>query len=277
MAGLTREDLIAAARRASEGSGKTLTRREFVKSSGISEWHINRLFPEGRWTELRTLAGLDRHPLDYDARDTEQLLIEFDRVVKDLGKIPTAALLNKKAQFSYESFKRKFGGLKATVQAYQSWLVEHDPHAEILQSIRTESRHEVPQPLVISKAVTAGPPTKWSKLDGAQYGPPIDFRGLRHAPINEQGVVYLFGVVSYELGFIVESVQGQFPDCDAKRHIGNDRWQRVRIEFEYRSRNFKDHAHDPEGADLVVCWIHDWPECPLEVLDLRSAIDELEG
>lgn len=129
----------------------------------------------------------------------------------------------------------------------------------------------------MSKASAEGPPVKWSKVEGSQYGPPVDFRGLRHAPINEQSVVYLFGVVSYELGFIVEAVQGAFPDCDAKRHIGNDQWQRVRIEFEYRSRNFKEHAHDPAGADLIVCWIHDWPECPLEVLELRSAIDDLEG
>ena len=39
---------------------------------------------------------------------------------------------------------------------------------------------------------------------GQLFGSPINFRGLRHAPINELGVVYIFGMVSYELGFIVE-------------------------------------------------------------------------
>ena len=43
-----------------------------------------------------------------------------------------------------------------------------------------------------------------------RFGEPIDFRGLRHAPINELGVVFLFGAVSRELGFIVESIQAEY-------------------------------------------------------------------
>jgi hypothetical protein len=46
----------------------------------------------------------------------------------------------------------------------------------------------------------------------------------------------------------------------------------VRIEFEYRSRNFAAHRHDPGGCDPIVCWVHDWPDCPIEVLELRQAM-----
>ena len=35
-----------------------------------------------------------------------------------------------------------------------------------------------------------------AKNAGPQFGKPLDFRGLRRAPINEQGVVYLFGIIS---------------------------------------------------------------------------------
>jgi hypothetical protein len=28
---------------------------------------------------------------------------------------------------------------------------------------------------------------------------------------------------------------------------------------------------------LIVCWEHDWLQCPLEVLELRSVIDSLEA
>jgi len=52
--------------------------------------------------------------------------------------------------------------------------------------------------------------------------------------------------------------------------------QRVRIEFEFESRNFRTHGHNPAECDVVVCWKHNWPECPLEVLELRSVLDELE-
>jgi hypothetical protein len=45
----------------------------------------------------------------------------------------------------------------------------------------------------------------------------------------------------------------------------------VRIEFEYRSRNFPQDRHDPSGCDWIVCWIHDWPAVPsrLRVVELR--------
>lgn len=117
-----------------------------------------------------------------------------------------------------------------------------------------------------------------SKLEGRPtYGNPIDFRGLRHEPVNEQRVVFLFGMVARELGYMVEAVQAGFPDCEAKRQVEPGKWQRVRIEFEFDSRTFRDHGHPPEGCDVVVCWRHNWPECPadLEVLELRSIIKSL--
>jgi hypothetical protein len=121
-------------------------------------------------------------------------------------------------------------------------------------------------------------PHKYTKLHGAPtYGDPIDFRGLRHEPVNEQGVVFLFGIVARELGCLVEAVQTGYPDCEAKRQIGPGKWQRVRIEFEYESRNFRDHGHPVNGCDIIVCWRHNWSDCPqnLEVLELRNVIKTL--
>lgn len=120
-------------------------------------------------------------------------------------------------------------------------------------------------------------PTVPKDQDGPMYGNPIDFRGLRHEPVNEIGVVFLFGMVAGELGFLVEAVQAGFPDCEAKRKVGTDKWKRVRIEFEYESRNFRGHRHPPDGCDVIVCWRHNWPECPrnLDVVELRTVIGTL--
>jgi hypothetical protein len=30
--------------------------------------------------------------------------------------------------------------------------------------------------------------------------------------------------------------------------------------------------HPLDGCDGIVCWINNWPECPLEVIELRSVI-----
>jgi len=117
------------------------------------------------------------------------------------------------------------------------------------------------------------------RADRPIFGDPIDFRGLRHEPVNEQGVVFLFGMVAVELGYLVEAVQGGFPDCEAKRQISKGQWQPVQIEFEYESKSFVDHGHDPQKCDVIVCWIHNWTECPeiLEVLVLSEEIKTLKS
>jgi hypothetical protein len=109
-------------------------------------------------------------------------------------------------------------------------------------------------------------------------GDRIDFKSMGCAPINELGVVYLFGVLHEALGLKVESVQAGFPDCIARRPLGKGRWEELRIEFEYKSSNFHQHKHDPEGADMLMCWEHDWHDCPdhIEVVELRSMLREVE-
>ncbi|HEY5029176.1 MAG TPA: hypothetical protein VIK39_12260 [Candidatus Angelobacter sp.] len=54
--------------------------------------------------------------------------------------------------------------------------------------------------------------------------------------------------------------------------VGDDKWQRIKIEFEYENRNFLKYMHDAKECDLIVCWKHNWPECPVEVLELRAEI-----
>jgi hypothetical protein len=82
------------------------------------------------------------------------------------------------------------------------------------------------------------------------YGEPIDFRGLRHAPINEQGVVYLLGMVSCELGFYIEAIQQGFPHCEGKylHHARKNLWAKARIEFDIRAASFRQHGTMPANV-----------------------------
>jgi hypothetical protein len=41
---------------------------------------------------------------------------------------------------------------------------------------------------------------------------------------------------------------------------------------EYESRNFLVHGHSAEDCDLIVCWNHNWAECPLEALELKNIV-----
>jgi hypothetical protein len=84
-------------------------------------------------------------------------------------------------------------------------------------------------------------------------------------------------MVARELGFLVEAVGTGFPDCAGKRRVKGGRYVQVDIEFEFRSNHFREHGHDPHKCDLVVCWLNDWVDCPVEVLELKSAIKQLDA
>ena len=113
-------------------------------------------------------------------------------------------------------------------------------------------------------------------MEESIVGDLITFRGLVYAPINEQGVVFLFGKIVHDLNMYVEEIKIKHPDCIARRFTGKG-WERIRIEFEFISSNYKAHGHDHKECDMIVCWEHDWPECPLEVIELKSAIKDLKN
>jgi HNH endonuclease len=272
------EDIIEAARKAQAGLDHSISLKEFIRFSGIRQHEINRAFPEGRWTEVKRLAGLDAHQQFHPKYTDEDLLRAYHAVVEATGRIPTWAIMDAKGTVSHDVLARRFGGMEGTLRRYRAWLLETRPESTRLELL-PESPHETPIPPAPEEGGQSISTEKRPRAQGTVFGRPMNFRGLRHAPINEQGVVFLFGMIAYELGFIVESVQQGFPDCEAKRALDGTggRWQRVRIEFEFESRTFRDHAHDPKGADLVVCWENNWPECPVEVLELRTAIRNLQG
>ncbi len=111
--------------------------------------------------------------------------------------------------------------------------------------------------------------------DRPVYGAPMMDMALGLAPTNEMGVVFLFGTLAKELGFMVIRLQSEFPDCEAFLEVEPGRWQWVRIEFEYESRNFLAHGHKLDGCDLLVCWKHNWEGCPVDVVELSKVMEGL--
>ena len=156
----------------------------------------------------------------------------------------------------------------------------------------------IPPPLWGKKCVTSTmlavfiaelPPMGLQWITGASFprrvlqdrpllGAPTHLPGMAYEPVNEMGVLVLFGMLCRQLGFVVESVQAGFPDCYAKIEVEPGRWQDYRIEFEYESRSFQDHGHDPLKCDLIVCWRHNWTSCPphIQVLELSSLVKQYQ-
>jgi len=107
-------------------------------------------------------------------------------------------------------------------------------------------------------------------------GPRSQIPDLVYEPVNEQGVIFLFAKYHKELGIeYIEGIQQGFPDAFGRRKIGKTEYEPIDIEFEFKSLDFKNHQHDPNQCDIIVCWEHNWKECPLEVIELKSALAKL--
>ena len=109
-------------------------------------------------------------------------------------------------------------------------------------------------------------------------GDPINFRGMAHAPTNEAGVVALFSMVARDLGATSRKSAPTSPIAIVRRENGRA-WEELAVEFEWDSRSFKDHGHDPAQCDMIVCWHHNWVDCPadIEVIRLSEEIKRLSS
>lgn len=296
---MTKEEMLAAIRDLAEAAGsKNVPRHQFLRCTRVSERQIALLF--GSYNGLVEAAGLE--PVSFPTSDQpvytdDKLLAEIVRVLRQPNSKMTRIFFEQNASFSASVCERRFGGwLNALKSAALLLDPEVDRHLIDRVNEYTGPRVTSAAPRNSSAATTSvdseeddgeeGIPAESHEHVGHQllgtdtanvYGDFINFRGLQHAPVNEQGVVFLFGMICRELGYVVEIVKQGFPDCEAKRAIRGKqgKWQRVRIEFEYSSRNFKTHGHDPDQCDVIVCWEHNWPECPLEVLELRDMLTSI--
>lgn len=289
-----KEEIVAKLKEiAGDLGASSVPRHEFLRRTGLSERKVQRLF--GSYNALVEAAGLEPRIFptsDVPTYSDGELLAEVTRILRLPDAKPTRIFFEQNAKFSSSVCERRFGGWLNTVKSAAE-LLDPVSDAKLLAKIREytapPARPVPPRlPAVQSSNAQSAEPQELIEHPGHEfiptssanvYGEFVNFRGLQHAPVNEQGVVFLFGMICRELGYIVEIVKPGFPDCEAKRKIRSKpgMWQRVRIEFEYQSRNFRSHGHDPDQCDVIVCWEHNWPECPIEVIELKSTLRHLSS
>lgn len=258
---------------AKEKNLETISLSVFRNNSKVSVTKMWKTF--NSWREAIKEAGL-KPDITKVKKTKDEIGEEFLRVCKEIDSIPNIMQFNRTAKVSINVFKRNFGNhWKDILLGFKEWLEEKHPDSKFINLLLDKSKL---QPKITRPVHNKHHNFVWQGKKGVVYGPPIDFRGLRHAPVNEQGVVFLFGKISEDLGFSIEAIRTAFPDCDGKRLIDRNKnhWEPVSIEFEYSSSNFYQHGHDVLKCDVIVCWIHDWLDCPLEVIELREAIEKLK-
>jgi Homing endonuclease associated repeat len=276
-----KEEILDAIRRIAAQVGKAPSRSQFFSATGISEHNVLKYFAS--WNDAVYRAGLTPYTANVKLDDA-QLLEDWATLVRKYRQIPTRDQYRREGKYSPTSFEKHFGPWSTLPAKFREFGRDKLQWADVVAFLPASvpqlqpTLDGVASPIVsIRRIETISNVRHAQRRDRPTYGNPIDFRGLRHEPVNEQGVVFLFGMVAKELGYMVEAVQTGYPDCDAKRQIGPNKWQRVRIEFEFESRNFRDHGHVCDGCDIIVCWRHNWPECPenLQVVELRTVINSL--
>ncbi len=104
-------------------------------------------------------------------------------------------------------------------------------------------------------------------------------RGIVYAPVNRAGVLLIFSRLLDEFEMLVEETAEDCRYIIARRRIdtgqpGSSRWERVKIALAYESLEIqqenKSDIESDGSADLLICWQHNWPDCPLETFELRS-------
>lgn len=267
---MTREEVVKTIREAAEKLGRPPSLPELQKMTRVSRQKIRRLFGTYTWTLRECGLGV-RHRKQ--TIETEKLFEDWTAAVRRLKKVPSMKEFEEVSEYTVGPFQREFRTWTRVPEAMVEYAGKHGLMNEWqdVMKIVTEWRE-------CGLAATSGkwPGTAWQpgrvRDDRPVYGMAMTPRAMLNEPTNEQGVIFLFGAMAVQLGFMVTLIQTGFPDCQALRMVAERRCQQVRIEFEYESRNFLRHAHDVNGCDVIVCWVHNWPECPLEVIALSEQL-----
>jgi hypothetical protein len=291
----SQQQIIAAIQTCARQLGRVPTRVELKQITGISYPTLRYSF--GNMARALREAGFE--PVSTrQAISEEDLLLDWAQVARKLGKLPGLHAYLASGRYTQTPFFRHYRSWLALPAAFRDLVRQRrleaewqdvldmigmiGPAAEAALAKSTAHSHDRRQPLPVkapaSRSRPGGLPYRRACFpDRPLAGPPLESDALAYAPVNELGVVFAFGMLARRLGFRVLSIQQDFPDCEAMYEVRPGIWQRVRIEFEFESRNFHRHRHHPAGCDIIVCWRHNWKECPphLEVIELSKLVAQL--
>jgi hypothetical protein len=271
---VSREEIIIALKDCAARLGRPPGADEFRVTMSVRRHLIRKHF--STYTQLLAECGLERHgsgaPLTL-----QRLFEDWAGMARSKGKIPTATDYDRHGSYSCRAYMTRFRYWREVPANMLAYMVEKGLGGEwqdvqkiiadhLRMPLEEATKYKLPSGCTSRPRIMADRPI---------YGLPILQGPLTFAPTNEAGVLAAFACYARELGFTILRLQAAFPDCEALREVGPHKGQRVLIELEYESRNFLEHQHPANGCDLIVCWINNWPDCPLEVIELSSVLRDL--
>ena len=288
---MTKQHIMAAIVECAEKLGEAPSQNQLMRMSDCTKRQIQKHF--GTYAAALRECNLKARGSGWKV-PLEILFRDWAVVVRTLKKVPSVPEYEKIGEYSQGPFVTRFGTWGQVPHGLKQFIEDEGKKApalleewkDVLELIVAQDKLEDRVPSIERRwqpgrgrneqaerfwAAIAQGKRREALPDRPIYGSLMYPFPLAHGPTNELGVLFLFGTVAAQLGFVVTWIQcSGFPDCEAMILVGDEKWQRIRIEFEYESRNFLKHMHDAKECDLIVCWKHNWPECPLEVLELST-------
>jgi len=267
--GFSKESCLQEGRRvAAIVKPRNLSLALFREHGEISTPVIFRIWGRNGWIKFMQELGLTLSESYHEALSLEVLADDFlkalDPKTKKIPSLMRIARVSKRGNKVY----RKNG-----YPAFKKSAIEY--------LLKNRSFDEMTRKLLEDELVKIGGTTTVpASFRPHEHGRMLGFRAFAYVPTYENEVVAMFGAIAHEIGFEIISNRAEFPDCKANRKIegsARNRFKECLIEFELRSSDFKAHKHPVNGCDLIVCWEHDWKDCPLEVLELKKTIQPLSG
>jgi hypothetical protein len=269
---MNKQEILKAIRVCAKKLGHSPSLGELRRLAGVNGTRLDKEF--GSLSKALAAAGLEAVGSGFEVAESA-LLLDWAAVVRKLGRIPTAQLYDKNGKFSLGPFYTRYERWGRVMEAFRKFARAEKIETKWKDVLRRIAELEEK----IERTAKGGKQGRRCPLmmDRAVYGDPLLMPGMAHAPTNEAGVMFAFGVLAGRLGFAVKRWQVAFPDCVAVREMAKGQWQDQNVEVEFESKNFLRHGHDPKKCDVIVCWTHNWPECPewIEVVELRKEVEKM--
>jgi hypothetical protein len=278
---MTKEEIVRSIRMCAKKLHRNPSLRELRAMTGVTPKHVYKRL--GSLRKALRAAGLEGIGPGFSPAE-ETVLRDWVSVARKLKKLPSILEYERVGKFSGKPFHRLYGSWRGTAEGFCKFVDKRGLQTrwgDVLEMIGQARKSAAVNPVAtginatekLAIQVEDKRENKRFRKGGIMrdrpvYGRPLPWPELAHEPVNELGVVFVFGMMARRLGFIVHRLQAGFPDCIAMREVAPGLWQRVRIEFEFQSRNFKKHKHRKDKCDVIVCWKHNWKDCPLDVVEL---------
>ena len=214
--------------------------------------------------------------------DAKILFLDWAGLVRKLGKLPTMAEYEMHGSYSVRPLIRRYGGWVHVPAGLMEFAREERLEGEwgdVLDVIARHKEEEADGRRTSGSTNGRMPKSNIGRprifKDRPIYGRPMMDMALGLAPTNEMGVVFLFGTVAKQMGFMVIRLQTEFPDCEAfwgkwSRDAGN--WFGLSLNTKVATSWLMGNKVD--DCDLIVCWKNNWEGCPLEVIELSTVMEK---